>query len=263
MTAVNRNRLWLIALGAGIVAVLAGGWFVGVDPVLTQVSDANSQRIATIDANSAAQQKIDSLRTEFANIEALKSQLHALAESVPSTADNAVFLREIDSLTSFSGVKLQSVTLAVPIAYTPPVTAAPVPTSGAGTASSSSPSPSPRASGTASAATTNPTSAGPLGRLVLIPTQISVVGSYANVMEFVGGVQTGARQYLASAMNLSKNSSTGAFTAALTGWIYALPSTAQAAAVAESPMSSRTATPSPTSTPTASPAPNPSGSTAP
>ena len=236
----NKNRLWLIGIGAAIVLVLVGGWFVGVSPILSQTSAASAQLASTDAVNSASSSRLSTLKANFSRIDDLKSQLKELSASVPDAADSAVFLREIDALTSAHSVQLQSVTLQNGTTFVPPVAPAAA-SSTTSTDSSATPSPTPSPSASASASPVVPAVAGPAARLVLIPTQISVSGTYDNVMAFVGGVQAGERLYLVSNVTVTSDSTSGGFTAALTGWIYALPSATDTAQAATGSTSNTTA----------------------
>ncbi|MCU1525673.1 MAG: hypothetical protein JWO18_2567 [Microbacteriaceae bacterium] len=240
----NRDRLWLIGIGILIFAVLVGGWFVGVSPIVDQASAADSQRANIAATNDSSAARISVLRQQFANIGELQGQLDKLKLSVPETSDTQAFLREIDSLTSQDQVQLTGVTFQNATAYVPPVS--PPPRGSTGTGSTATPSPSPSATASSPTSGTTPARPASTSRLALIPVQLTVTGAYDAVMNFIGGIQMGQRLFLVTSTGITLSPSDGKFTGVMGGYIYALPTAAAAAA----------ATP-------ATPTPNPSASTKP
>ena len=105
-----------------------------------------------------------------------------------------------------------------------------------------------------------------------VPVLINVTGSFEDVMDFAGGVQSGARLYLVSELQVAPGASVGGgrptkFLGTMSGNIYTLagtsgdlPSSADPApVVTPEPTPTDTATPNPTETPiptgTATPTP--------
>jgi Tfp pilus assembly protein PilO len=197
----DKNRLWVVGVIGAIFVVALGGWFLGISPVLGQASAAQQQRSALILSNDSGQARVALLKTEFAGIAGLKAKLGLLSESVPADADMPAFLRAVNALTVANQVTLGTVTI------------------GDGQTFVATAVKTPQAS-----------------RLIQIPLAISVSGSYANVLDFIGGVQNGARLYLVNSVVLiagnsaTANSSANAaaqavsFSATITGFVYTLPS---------------------------------------
>jgi Tfp pilus assembly protein PilO len=248
------DRIWIIGLSGLLVVVGALGWILGISPIVAQASAANDQRAAIATANAASETRIAVLKKQFANIGDLKTQLDKLSDSVPSNADMAVFLREIDAMTTQYQVKLASVTVNDAQKYVPIAAAAAAPAT-PGSSATSTPSPSPSDS-SASTVSATPAPSGPGARLVVVPVKIGVTGSYANVMAFVGGLQSGARLYLMTELSVKTSQVSGGFAADITGSVYALPMTGTTATTASgtptptpAPSASASSTPSPSSTP--------------
>jgi Tfp pilus assembly protein PilO len=195
----DKNRLWFVGVIGAIVVAALGGWFLGISPVLGQVSAAEQQRSALSVSNAAGQSRVALLKTEFAGLEGLKTKLAALSESVPADADMPAFLRAVNSLSIANQVALGTVTI------------------GDSQTFSAAASKTPQAS-----------------RLIQIPLSISVSGAYDNVLAFVGGMQSGARLYLVNSVgfvagNAANTGTTAAaqpalFTATIAGVLYSLPS---------------------------------------
>lgn len=243
----NRDRLLTVAIAGAIAVVLALGWFVGVSPVLSQAAAANDQRTSISASNQTSRESIVVLKQKYAGIDTLTQRLDGLTTSVPTDADIPLFLRELDSLSNQNSVGLTNVTVTDAAKYVAP--AAPVVASGNAGAGGATPTPTPSAS---AGATPNApvVPAGAAGRLVLIPVHIAVTGSYNNIMTFVGGLQSGPRLYLLSALAVTGTVSDLAnYSGDLTGFVYALPLPEGVASLASNVTSSPSATSSPTPAP--------------
>lgn len=224
----SKNRLWTIGLSAAIAMVLFLGYLLGVSPILSQASAADTQRANVAAANLTNESHITVLRTQFTKLDMLKSDLSNLSASIPSAIDMPVFLREINALTDVSNVVLGNVTTGAVIAYVPPASTVPAPA----TTPTPAATPAPGA-GSAIAPTTAAVPAGPTSRLMVIPVQISVRGPYAAVMKFVGSLQLGGRLYLANSLSVGNTlENPGIFTGNLIGFVYGLPA---ATAIAATP----------------------------
>jgi Tfp pilus assembly protein PilO len=253
----NIDRIWTIGISGAILIVGVLGWLLGVSPVVAQASAADQQRASIFDSNQASEAKIEVLKKQFAHVGTLQTELDSLATSIPGESNLALFLREIDTLTNQYQVSLKDVSVSSAQKYVPAVVVAPVAT---GTTGTSTPTPTPSPSASAGATVPAPVvPAGPGARLLVVPVKISFSGSYENVMNLVGALQTGDRLYLVTDLVVKASSASGSsdFQADITGNVYALPSAAGAV------VATSTVTHTPTPTPTATPTPNPTGSTAP
>lgn len=176
----NKNRLWLLGSTVAILAILAIGWVIGIAPQLSAASAANVDRANAITTNAKNQILLEKLKSDFANIDALKGQLTALRTSVPTQADISSFVTELNSLASTRKVILKSIVVSDAKAYAPvPSTAGSSPTS-------------------------DPNVALPKldnSKFIIIPVQISVSGDYGRVLEFINDVQMGKRLFLASSLS--------------------------------------------------------------
>lgn len=113
------NKLWLVIAGVAGVAVLALGWFLGVSPKLDEMSAANEQKTSVDAQNVVHQKKLDSLKTEFAQLDSLKEQLAAAQESLPPGDDLSTFLGELHALEASSGVVVTSFSAGDGLNYVP------------------------------------------------------------------------------------------------------------------------------------------------
>lgn len=244
----NIDRIWIIGISGAILIVGVLGWLLGISPVVAQAGVADQQRASISAANQASEAKIAVLKKQFANVGKVQTQLDQLGVSVPSDPDLALFLREIDSLTNQFQVSLTNVTVSSAQKYVPAVVTPPA-TTGSSTAT---PTPSPSAAAGTTATPIAPVEPGPGGRLLVVPVKIDFAGSYENVMNLIGALQSGDRLFLMVDM-VVKSSITGApkaFQANLSGNVYALPKAATAAAaLGASAANAPSATPSPSTAP--------------
>ncbi|QQD76022.1 type 4a pilus biogenesis protein PilO [Curtobacterium sp. YC1] len=185
----NRNRLSLVVALVAIGAVLAGAWFLGVQPQLAQAADHSTQQ-TDIDATNA-RNRAELARLEKASEElgATKAELDVLRASVPSTPSTAALLTQLNNAAGASGVTVTAITIGDAKAYDP-VAAAPA----------SEPSPSTTATPTAEptpsapAPLTDPAVTG--ANFVVIPVTAAVKGSYDQALAFTKAVQSGQRLFL-------------------------------------------------------------------
>ncbi len=238
----SNNRLVNLLIGLGIVVVLLLGWFFGVSPLLEQVTAANTQTDNLRSGNLASEAKLANLKKQYANIGPLQAKLEKLQESIPVDADISGFLAEINTLSAAAGVTLTNLTVNDAAAYVAPGSAvAPV-----------TPDPNATAGATAPTTPAAPAVPDPSTGLVAIPIKVIVSGPYANVMAFVGALQSGTRLLYASKLTVLASTSDPSFSGQLEGNIYALPLPPGV-----------TPLPSPTATPTPTPSPTPTGSATP
>jgi hypothetical protein len=173
----NKNKLSLVIALVVTVAVLAGGWFLGVQPQLA-LAAANGTQQETIDSTNRANQ----------------SELATLRASVPASMDTTPFLKALDGSASAAGVVVTSITIGDATPYEAPA-AAP------SDAASPSATPSPTSSPSATPAV--PSAPGPLTDAAItgtdftvIPITVAVTGSYDQALAFTKSVQNGDRLFL-------------------------------------------------------------------
>jgi Tfp pilus assembly protein PilO len=252
----NSDRLWIIGAVAAMIVIAVGGWFVGISPTIAQAAAADQQVASITQSNAASQQKLALLKQQYANIGPLQKSLDSLRQSIPESADASEFLQELDNLSAAEGVSISTVSIGSATIYEAPTTGAAASSAATtGATSTSTPTPTP----TPTAAPVVPT-ATPAGQFVQIPVEITVTGSFDAVRNFVGALQLGTRLYYATAVDISKGSSSA--TGALTGSIFTLQGTSDAP---KSTTPTDTSTPSPTATPipTGTATPTPTGTPTP
>lgn len=225
----NRDRLWMIALSGLIAVVAVFGFLVGISPIVAEAASADSQRATITSSNDASQTRIALLKVQYEGIGKLQTQLTSLSSAIPLGADMPVFLRELNSLSNQYGVALTNVGVSDAQKYVVPAAAAP--SASGGSPASATPTPTPSPSEGVVAAAKPPVPSGPSARLLLIPVRISVSGAYADVMAFVGGLQSGERLYLLADLSTSVAGSGGnSYSVDISGNVFALPAAGGGAA---------------------------------
>lgn len=200
----NQNRLWAIISGALIIAVLALGFFLGIQPELALAERAGDDREAVEAQNRGLEATLASLEEQAAEMPTIQAEIETLRENVPNQIEESALLRELDAIAASSGVRLLTYTPQEMVAYL----AAP------------------------EFATAIP--AGVTGDTFAVrPFTLSVQGELEQVTAFVSGIQSATRLLLVSDVVMTIDETTGQFTADLTGSAYALAEGAQPAAPAE------------------------------
>lgn len=243
----SQARVWVLGVVAALLVIVIGGWTLGIAPIFTQITEADAQTTTIQSSNAASQAQLATLKTQFAGIATLRSNLDALRLSIPEQQAASTFLNEINSLSGNAGTTVLSVTISDATLYTAPGAAA----AATGTAATSTASPSP------TPATTVPTT--PIvtsSGLVLIPVVVTVKGSLAQDQSFLSALQTGTRLFVSSNLVINTDNSSGEVTAAVTGDIFTLQGSSDpSSSGTTTPTDNSTATPTPTATPTAVPTP--------
>lgn len=198
----NRNRLSLVVALVAIGAVLAGAWFLGVQPQLAQAADNSSQQTDIDATNARNQAELARLQKASDALAETKTKLDALRASVPSTPSTDALLRELNGAATAAGVTVTSITVGDAKAYEP-------------VADQASEEPAASASATPSA---EPTPTAPTARtdaaingsnFVVIPVTVAVQGSYDQALAFTKAVQSGQRLFLVTGI-ASTSSDSGA-----------------------------------------------------
>jgi hypothetical protein len=249
----SQARIWVLGVVAAMLVVVIGGWTLGISPIVTQITEADSQTTTIQSSNAASQAQLATLKSQFAGITQLQTNLDTLRLSIPEQQAASTFLDEVNSLSSSAGTQLESVQMSDALLYSAPSTAA----TGAATTTST---PAPTASPTPTTPTTPVVTA---SGLVLIPVVVIVKGTLGDDQSFFGALQTGSRLFVSSNLVISTDPSSGAVLATITGDIFTLQGSSDSTSGGSTPTDNSTSTPTPTATatPTATPTPTPTSST--
>lgn len=231
------KRIW--QLGAAVVAlgILALGWFLGVNPQLDAAAQAAGQTSSLAMTNDQTQITIGGFATQQKKLPQLEAQLSSLLRSVPDAELIPSFITELNEAATGASVRITGIDVSDPQQYQPAT--APSTSSTTSTSSTATPTPAPTTAATpAPAATATPAATPQAGMppvtsplitaqtMAVIPVAVTVSGSYADTLAFVGAVQKGTRLFLVTKLTTSQDSSAAAsngdVTVTVSGYIYSL-----------------------------------------
>ena len=161
---IDRNRLWIMGSALAAVVALLAGWFLGIEPRLTAASTANAARAGVEATNTDHAAVLAQLIEDSRDRKALTTDFNTLSASIPDGTAIPDFVNQLDDLAAANEVTLSGLTVADAQAYTPGATAA----SALITAQS----------------------------LAALEVNVAISGDYDQVLQFVDGLQTGARLFL-------------------------------------------------------------------
>ncbi len=188
-------RLWIAGAVVASLAVLGGGYALGVQPQLAAASKAHTDQIASTSQAQALQLRVAAMKAKDANKAALEAAETQYETAVPSTLAAQTFVRQVNTTAAADNVTVSSITPGSATAYTPPTTTAPAVTDPRITAAN----------------------------FVVIPMSVVVKGAPADVSTFTHDMQTGARTFLVNSFATTTNEDgSGTDTASLAGFVYAL-----------------------------------------
>ncbi|PZE87220.1 hypothetical protein [Curtobacterium sp. MCBD17_032] len=198
----NKNKLSLVIALVVTVAVLAGGWFLGVQPLLAQSADNGRQQEAIDSTNEANQAELARLAKAAGDLGTTKAELAALRASIPSSEDTTPFLKALDGSATAAGVRITTITIGDAQPYVGPTA-----TDGAdgadGGSSATAATPAPTATPSAAATPAVPTAPVPVTdpaitgtNFTVMPVTVAIAGSYDQALAFTKAVQGGDRLFL-------------------------------------------------------------------
>jgi len=189
----DRYRLSLIIIGVLAVAILGGGWALGIQPQLDRMNTAAKQTAAITQLNTVQEAKNAALAADSKKMDEFAAQLAADQAQIPQARAQQDLVDQFDAAAASSGVVIESLVFDPAVAYVPP------------------------------AGVAVPTPAGET--LVAVPTTITASGPRANLEAFAAAVQASTRIVsIASSQYIGPDDS--AVTLVGTTWVLQAPATA-------------------------------------
>ena len=190
----SQNTLWVA--GAGVLAALlvVASYFLLIAPKRAEAADLADQRAGVEQSNAQLEAQTAQLKAEFATLDEKRAQLAQLQSTLPSDADVAVLLRQLQSYAGTAGVTIAQVTPGTAEEFNPEATA-----SGAAAAASSG--------------------------IVDIPLTVAVSGTFPQTELFVKNVQADmTRFFLVTGVEVAPDTTgvVGAVTTKVTGKVFVL-----------------------------------------
>lgn len=212
-------RIWVIAAVAAVLAVVAGGWFIGVQPQLA-AAQATGQTTTSVEMqNRATRLKLAALTKAAAKVDVMTEENEVLLKAVPTILKPNTFFRRVNEVAAIDGVDVKTILPGDAFAYTPPASA----TSAGGAAPAAGGGAAPAGGGAAPApalAKTDPLISG--ANFTVVPVQVTVSGSADAVTQYAHDIQNDERTFAVSSLQFSKDDKSSTVTALLGGFIYTL-----------------------------------------
>lgn len=222
----DRNRLFVIGAVVVMVAIVALGWVLGIQPQLVAAASADQDRATAQTQNQASGAVLAKLKSDYAQLDTVKQQRDTLRAAIPADAEMPAFVDELDALAAQNHVVIKAITVSDAQPYAPP--APPVAAPAAKTSSTATPAPT---DAPAPASVTTPVQTGaPVAvsdsritakNFSAIPVQVTVTGSYGDALNFVKGLQMGQRAFLQSSFSSTASTTgSGSVNASIGGFVY-------------------------------------------
>jgi Tfp pilus assembly protein PilO len=186
----DKLKQWVVLAVAVCLAVLVGGWFLLVSPKQAEASDLVAQTAAQEAANDGLRTQLQVLKAQAKDLPKKQADLARIATKIPDNPAMPSLIRALTSAATSAGVQLISITPGAPAAVVAAPVAPVVPATPEGSA------PDPAAAAAAPAVPTAPVvPAAPVaggsaaGTLAIIPVNITVLGGYFEVSQFVAELE--------------------------------------------------------------------------
>lgn len=190
-----------------MVLVLAGGWFLGVQPQIAAAATSAGSTMSVQTQNQSTRIKLAELAKAAAKTSAMETENAVLLKAVPSILKPNTFIRRINEVAALDGVRVASVSSSDSVVYTPPASVAnPAAAAADGTASV------PLAQADPSITATNFTA---------VPVTVAVTGTAAAVVQFSHDIQNDERVFAINNIQTTTDD-TGLVAATFAGYIYTL-----------------------------------------
>lgn len=190
----------MIASGAAALALLLGGWFLGVQPQLAAAATAASTATNVQTQNQATRMKLAGLTRAAAKSDSMQIENARLLKAVPSILKPNTFIRRINEVAALDGVEVLAITPSNAVAYSAPVAA--------------------NAAGGLVLAKTSPL-INP-GNFAVVPVTVSIKGDSDSVVQFMHDIQNDERTFSISVFQIGKDGEKTGVSASLSGSIYTL-----------------------------------------
>jgi len=201
-------RIWVIAAAAAVLTVVAGGWFIGVQPQLAAAQGTDQTATSVEMQNRATRLKLAALTKAAAKVDVVTAENAVLLKAAPTILKPNTFFRRLDEVAALDGVDVKTIMPGDAFAYTPPASSEGDGTATAGTV----PAPA--------LAKTDPLISG--ANFTVVPVQVTVTGSADAVAQYAHDIQNDERMFAISSLQMSKDDKSSTVTASLSGFIYTL-----------------------------------------
>jgi len=174
---VSKLQQWIAFAVAGILVILAAGWFLLVSPQRSKAADFRGQATTQRAATATLRTQLAVVRAQATQLPAKQAELAKFARQIPANAALPALVRALTGAATNAHVDLVSIAPGPPAVYTPAI--APVAVA-----------PSPAASPAPGAAAPPAAVARPVvSPLSIVPLAIKVNGTYVQLEQFVANLE--------------------------------------------------------------------------
>lgn len=206
---------WRLGGLAAALLVLVAAWFLFINP---QRELASNLAMQTADQQAASDQlraRISLLRKQSEELPQKEAELAAIGQRLPATTAIPSLIRTLTKVARDADVTMSSLT---PGQATAIEVAAPA----------AAPSPSASATATAEASAAPAARQAPAAAVMAVPVGITACGSYAQLRDFVGDLESMQRAMLITGLNISRGDCANSgredvLTATITASVFTLP----------------------------------------
>jgi type IV pilus assembly protein PilO len=210
------TRKWSALAAVLVVAIFAASWFLLISPKRGDAAELRGKAAAKSEENARLAEQITMLQEQQKDLPTQQAKLAAMRTQIPTNPALPSLIRDLTAAGKKAGVSIDSMAPSLPIAVVeaPSTTVVAPTTTGDGSASTGSTAP--KAPPTHAAA---PTSA-----LFQVPLTLTVTGSYFELEQFVGKLETVRRAYLVTGFKLGPpqdaNAKAGDLTIVIDGRVF-------------------------------------------
>lgn len=116
----DKHRLTLIVIGVLGIAIVFGGWLVGVQPQFDRMEAANAQAASIKQMNDAQQIKNDALAADNERLDQYKNDLTAKQQEIPAGRSQQELINQIDAAAVAAGVTVKTLRFDLAAEYVAP-----------------------------------------------------------------------------------------------------------------------------------------------
>lgn len=179
----DKVKQWVALTVLGAIVLMAGGWFLLVDPKREEAADLQAQAATQVATNQTLAVELEVLKAKAADLPKKQADLAKVAAKIPTNPALPALVRALTAASTTAGVELVSVTPGAPVAEVPAATA---PVAAPETEAAA---PDPAASAAPAPVGAAAVAPAPAGVLALIPITINVVGDFYEVEQFLANVE--------------------------------------------------------------------------
>ena len=179
-----KSSPWILGTALLSFAILGLAWLLGISPQLDRAAKADDEADSIRQQNAIHERRLATLQEQSEHLEEYKAELAALQIGIPAEDGQADFLREIEWAATASGVTVVGTTFGLPETFfAAAALEAPAPAADDATDE-------PVDAEDEAEADAAPDPVAGVNGLVVMPTQVVVLGTYDNTVAFMERLQT-------------------------------------------------------------------------